>query len=55
MKSKSVERQFYFLNDNLNEFSFNSLKSEPFINNLNNFDENNILIDTNYILNLFKK
>ena len=54
MKSKSVEREFYFLKDNSNEFSFSSLKSEPFINNLNNFDENDVLIDTNYILNFFK-
>ena len=54
MKSKSVEREFYFLKDNSNEFSFSSLKSEPFINNLNNFDENDVLIDKNYILKFFK-
>ena len=52
MKSKSVEREFLnsFLKDNLNDFSFCSLKSEPFSNNI----ENNILIDTNYILQFFK-
>ena len=50
MKSKSVEREFLNLKDNLNEISFSSLKSEPFNTNF----DNNILFDTDYILKFFK-